>query len=100
MAVLAAGTAASSAVLVYTIAYSLATVAAFGTMILVKKERGTDDLSGFNGLARTNPLLAFVLTLSMFSMDGIPLTAGFFGMFSVFKAIGSASGRERVCQYV
>src|SRR3546814_12195292 len=38
-----------------------------------------------NGLARTNPLLAFVLTLSMCSLAGIPLTAGFFGKFYVFK---------------
>lgn len=85
LAILAAGLAASSAVFIYTVAYSLASVAAFGIMILVKKERGSDDLESFNGLARTNPLLAFTLTLAVCSLAGIPLTAGFFGKFYVFK---------------
>lgn len=85
LAILAVGFSASSAVLVYTIAYSLASVAAFGIMILISRERGDDRLERFNGLAKTNPFLAFALTLSVCSLAGIPLTAGFFGKFYVFK---------------
>lgn len=85
LAILAVGFSASSAVLVYTIAYSLASVAAFGIMILVSRTRGSDHLDSFNGLARTNPFLAFTLTLAVCSLAGIPLTAGFFGKFYVFK---------------
>lgn len=87
LAILAVGFSASSAVLIYTIAYSLATVAAFGIMILVSRARGNDHLDNFNGLAKTNPFLAFALTLSVCSLAGIPLTAGFFGKFYVFKVV-------------
>lgn len=85
LAILAVGLAASSAVLVYTIAYSLASVAAFGIMILVSREKGDSSIDNFNGLAKTNPFLAFCLTLAVCSLAGIPLTAGFFGKFYVFK---------------
>ncbi|QEC51699.1 NADH dehydrogenase subunit N [Anseongella ginsenosidimutans] len=85
LAILAVGLSASSAVLVYTIAYSLASVAAFGIMILVSRERGSDHLDSFNGLSKSNPFLAFTLTLAVCSLAGIPLTAGFFGKFYVFK---------------
>lgn len=84
-ALLALGESSPSAVLIYTIAYSIASVAAFGVMILVKSSRGSDDLESFNGLARRNPFLALVMTLAMCSLAGIPLTAGFFGKFYLFK---------------
>ncbi|MEJ7664010.1 MAG: proton-conducting transporter membrane subunit [Hymenobacter sp.] len=34
--------------------------------------------------ARTNPLLAFSMTVAMLSLSGIPLTGGFFGKFFIF----------------
>ncbi|MBC8083859.1 MAG: NADH-quinone oxidoreductase subunit N [Hymenobacter sp.] len=70
----------------YSLAYSVATVAAFAVLKLVADQRGREDYSGFNGLARTNPLLAFVLTVAMLSLAGIPLTGGFFGKFFLFSA--------------
>jgi NADH-quinone oxidoreductase subunit N len=70
----------------YSLAYSIATVAAFGVLKLVADQRGREDYAGLHGLARTNPLLAFVLTVAMLSLAGIPLTGGFFGKFFVFTA--------------
>jgi NADH-quinone oxidoreductase subunit N len=71
----------------YSLAYSVATVAAFGVLKLVSDQRQREDYAGLAGLARTNPLLAFVLTVAMLSLGGIPLTGGFFGKFFIFMAV-------------
>jgi NADH-quinone oxidoreductase subunit N len=41
---------------------------------------------GFNGFAKKQPLLAFVLTVCLLSLAGIPLTAGFFAKYYVLAA--------------
>ncbi|HEV7379526.1 MAG TPA: proton-conducting transporter membrane subunit, partial [Dyadobacter sp.] len=70
---------------------SLSTICAFAVLILVSKEKTIDGqpderYDAFNGLAKSNPFLAFVLTVSMLSLAGIPLTAGFWGKFFVFTS--------------
>ncbi|KAA9325330.1 NADH-quinone oxidoreductase subunit N [Hymenobacter busanensis] len=75
-----------NAIFFYSLAYSVATVAAFAVLKLVHDQRERDDYDGLNGLARTNPLLAFVMTVAMLSLAGIPLTGGFFGKFYLFSA--------------
>ncbi|MFC0608940.1 NADH-quinone oxidoreductase subunit N [Rufibacter quisquiliarum] len=75
-----------NAILFYSLAYGVATIAAFGVLKYVADERGSDDYSSFNGLGKTNPLLAFVMTVSMLSLAGIPLTGGFFGKLFLFSA--------------
>lgn len=75
-----------NAILIYSLAYCLATISAFAVLLAVSKETGSDNLDSFNGLALKNPLLALVLTISMCSLAGIPLTAGFFGKFYMFSA--------------
>ena len=42
-----------------------------------------DDLSGY---AKRNPILAFLMTLFIFSLIGIPLTGGFIGKLQIFNA--------------
>lgn len=79
------------ALLFYSLAYSLATITAFGVLILVSENAQKDgqpdeSYTAFNGLAKKNPFLAFALAVSMFSLAGIPLTAGFWGKFFVFAA--------------
>lgn len=80
-----------NAIIFYSLAYSLSTICAFGVLMLVSKEKtieGQPDerYEAFNGLAKSNPFLAFVLTVSMLSLAGIPLTAGFWGKFFVFTS--------------
>lgn len=80
-----------SAILFYSLAYSVATIIAFGVLILVSRQRAieghpSETFDAFNGLAKKNPLLAFVLTVSMLSLAGIPLTAGFWGKFNIFAS--------------
>ncbi|GAB3229542.1 NADH-quinone oxidoreductase subunit N [Hymenobacter seoulensis] len=78
--------ASANGIFFYSLAYSIATVAAFGVLKLVADSRSREDYNGLTGLAKTNPLLAFVLTVAMLSLAGIPLTGGFFGKFFVFSA--------------
>ncbi|SKC16935.1 NADH-quinone oxidoreductase subunit N [Dyadobacter psychrophilus] len=80
-----------SAIVFYSLAYSLSTICAFGVLILVSKEKTfegqpNERYEAFNGLAKQNPVLAFVLAVSMLSLAGIPLTAGFWGKFFIFTS--------------
>ncbi|MHA4893984.1 NADH-quinone oxidoreductase subunit N [Pedobacter sp. PWIIR3] len=76
--------ASSNNVLVYASAYTFASIIAFAVLILVKQKIGSDHFDSFNGLAKRNPLTAFVLTVAMLSLAGIPLTAGFIGKYLMF----------------
>ena len=93
LAILALTKSAGSAILLYTIAYGVASITAFLIFILVyKEEEGIEgeNFDRFNGLAKRNPLLGFALTLAMLSLAGIPATAGFFAKLTVFNAAFSA----------
>lgn len=83
-AVVALGAASVNAVFVYATAYSIASIIAFGVLILIQQQSGSDSFDSFNGLGRSNPFLALVLTIAMLSLAGIPLTAGFIGKFFMF----------------
>jgi NADH-quinone oxidoreductase subunit N len=74
----------AGALLLYTASYSIVTIAAFGIIILVREARQNDDIETFNGLARTNPYMAFTLTISMLSLTGIPPLAGFTAKYYIF----------------
>lgn len=67
---------------VYAVAYTIATLGMFA--VLLKLKDYTFD--GFNGLAKKNPLLAGVTTIFIFSLAGIPLTAGFMAKFYMLQA--------------
>ena len=93
----ALGAQTKQAIVFYSLAYSVATISAFGVLLLVGQQRNSQTISGrgtgavsdsfdsFNGLARQNPLLGFVMAVSMLSLAGIPLTAGFWGKFYMFS---------------
>jgi NADH-quinone oxidoreductase subunit N len=83
MALLSA-TIASGSLLYYTTAYSLSGIAAFTVLLYVCKNKGNEEISHFNGLGKTNPILAAVLTASLLSMAGIPVFAGFFAKLMLF----------------
>jgi NADH-quinone oxidoreductase subunit N len=83
MALLSATTAAGS-LLYYATAYSLAGIAAFTVLLYVCKDKENEEISHFNGLGKTNPILAAVLTASLLSMAGIPVFAGFFAKLMLF----------------
>jgi len=75
------------AVMFYLIAYSLMTLGAFGTVMLIaaKGEERT-DLRAYRGLAKRSPGLAALMTVFMLSLAGIPPTVGFIAKVGVFGA--------------
>ena len=73
---------AKEGLILYSAAYSLATIGIFA--ILVKMKDYTID--GFNGLARQQPVLAITATIFLLSLTGIPLTAGFLAKFYMLMA--------------
>lgn len=75
-----------SSVLFYSLAYSIGSVASFGILNIVTAARGNDSTEAFNGLAKTNPLLAAAMTVALLSLAGIPPTAGFFAKYYIFTA--------------
>src|SRR6187431_511606 len=85
---LAAGTVeGAQGVLVYIAIYVAMTLGTF-TVILAMRRNGQpmEQISDFAGLSRTNPLLAFVFAMLLFSLAGIPPLAGFFAKWYVFVA--------------
>jgi NADH-quinone oxidoreductase subunit N len=84
-AIVALGSSSANSVFMYATAYSIASIIAFGALILVQQQSGSDNFESFNGLSRKNPFLALVLTIAMLSLAGIPLTAGFIGKFFMFS---------------
>lgn len=84
-AIVALGANSNSSVFIYATAYSIASIIAFAVLILVQQQSGSDRFEAFDGLAKKNPFLALVLTISMLSLAGIPLTAGFIGKFFMFS---------------
>lgn len=73
----------SSVILYYALGYSLATLTAFAILMIVS-ERGDTSLSAWNGLAKRKPVLAWVMTIALLSLAGIPPLAGFFGKYYLF----------------
>ena len=84
LAVVAFSAMSNSALLLYTLSYSIATISAFGILILIREAHGNDYFSSLNGLGKTNPLEAFCLTIAMLSLAGIPPLAGFMAKYYLF----------------
>ena len=67
---------------IYAVAYSVATIGMFA--VLIKMKDYTYD--GFNGLAKKSPVLAAFTTIFLLSLAGIPLTGGFMAKYMVLTA--------------
>lgn len=76
----------SGATMFYLLMYVFTNVAAFGVVVLVSSETGSDDMQDFYGLSRRAPYLALAMLLALLSLGGIPPTAGFIAKFFIFKA--------------
>jgi NADH-quinone oxidoreductase subunit N len=73
------------AVLFYLVAYGAMTVGAFTVLVyLSTPERPVETVDDLAGLGRSHPGVALLMTLFLFSLIGIPLTAGFAGKLLLF----------------
>ncbi len=71
----------SAAVVYFIVVYLFSNLCVFGVIALVAAITGKEKIEDFKGFYQTNPFLAWVLLLGLFSLAGIPPTAGFFGKF-------------------
>jgi NADH-quinone oxidoreductase subunit N len=81
-AVLVINTKSYEGIMLYSISYCLATMGIFAILLRLKDY----TFDGFNGLAKTHPLLAGTATVFLLSLAGIPLTAGFFAKYYMLSA--------------
>ena len=88
LAVIGANPAASQTALTYyVLVYVVANMAVFTVISAVEhRAGGGTQMSAYNGLYQTNPKLAFLMTVALFSLAGIPPFAGMFSKFFVFMA--------------
>lgn len=71
----------------YVLIYVVANLSVFTIISAIEEHNnGTVDMDSYNGLYTTNPRLAFLMTLALFSLGGIPPFAGMFSKFFVFMA--------------
>lgn len=85
LAILSVRTDSSSALFYYGTVYALATIGAFAIAIPVFQARQNEDVDAFNGLGKSNPWMAVLLTMCMLSLAGIPPLAGFLGKYYIFS---------------
>ncbi len=79
------------AMLAYLAIYMFMNVGAFSVVTMLRSEGlSGEDLDQYKGLAREHPLVSAVMLVFMFSLTGIPPTAGFVAKFNLFKAVVEA----------
>ncbi len=74
----------SGIIFYYLTAYAIASIMAFTIVQIIETQKGSANIIHFQGLLKSNPLLAIAMTIAMFSLAGIPPLAGFFGKYLVF----------------
>jgi len=78
------------AIMLYLLMYMLMNLGAFFVVIVVKNKTNGETFDDFKGLGWEMPIIGFVMALFMFSLTGLPPTAGFIGKFYLFAAVISA----------
>jgi len=86
LGILGAGELGMTAIVYFVLVYVFTNLGAFGVVAAIHNASGVETISGYNGLYKTNPKLGLLMTISLFSLAGIPPIAGFFGKFFLFTA--------------
>lgn len=81
------GMPAAQVAALYLSTYLIMTLLCFMVVAVVRVRCGAEDLTGYRGLSKRSPLLAFGLMVGMLSLAGLPLTVGFVGKFFVFFTV-------------
>jgi NADH-quinone oxidoreductase subunit N len=77
----------AAGILFYMLSYAFMNIGAFAVIVLIgKKGEKNCNVSDYAGLAYKKPVLAAVFTVFLFSLAGVPPTAGFIGKFYLFSA--------------
>ena len=84
------GNSAWEAVVIYLLVYGAMNLGAFAAVIAAARRSRSADISSFAGLGRTNPMLALMMSIFLFSLAGIPPLAGWFAKFVMFRSVFDA----------
>ena len=84
LGVFSGSTLGMAATIFYVFVYVFSNLAAFGVITSIENKTGKVNMNDYDGLYYSNPKLALVMMISMFSLGGIPPTAGFFSKLFVF----------------
>lgn len=75
-----------TSVVYFVLIYVFSNLAAFAVAATISAHSGKENISDYKGFYQTNPFLTWVMALALFSLAGIPPTAGFFGKLFLLKA--------------
>ena len=87
LGVMAADQLGMASMMFYIFVYVVSNLGAFTVISAIENKTGRLGMDDYNGLHKSNPWLAFVMTLAMFSLAGIPPFAGFFSKFLIFTSV-------------
>lgn len=79
----------TASVTYFVLIYVFSNLAAFGVVSIISSATERESIEDFKGLYQNNKLLSWVMALAMFSLAGIPPTAGFFGKMFLIMAGGT-----------
>lgn len=80
----------TTSVIYFVLIYLFSNLAAFGVINVVGAATGREDISDYKGFYKTNKHLSWIMAIALFSLAGVPPTAGFFGKF--FLILSGAGG--------
>ncbi len=78
--------AGAASVTYFILIYIFSNLAAFGVAAVIATATGKENIDDYKGLYKTNSMLSWVFALALFSLAGIPPTAGFFGKLFLLSA--------------
>lgn len=81
----------TTSVVYFILIYVFSNLAAFGVAAAIASQTNKEEIDDYKGLYKTNPFLSWILALALFSLAGIPPTAGFFGKLFLLTA-GASKG--------
>ncbi|MFZ4768713.1 MAG: NADH-quinone oxidoreductase subunit N [Ferruginibacter sp.] len=83
--------AGTASVVYFILVYTFSNLAAFGVAAAIASQTGKEKIDDYKGLYQNNRFISWVLALALFSLAGIPPTAGFFGKLFLITA-GASKG--------
>lgn len=91
MGIIAGGSEGVAGMMNYLMIYAFMNMGAFAVVIMLNtRESKGDEINDYIGLAKSHPFASILMLIFMFSLTGIPPTAGFIGKFYVFMAVVKA----------
>ena len=88
LGIIAGSAEGTSAVIFYMLGYAFMNMGIFAVIIMMRRGKvAGDDINHYRGLAKKHRLLALLMLIFLFSLAGIPPTAGFMGKFFIFMTL-------------